>query len=92
MNIIHCRKSSAYFSFILIYTLKFCLHKYVEEDESIITAVSLSSLNSSSVIFKTTVLYHLKLSLMIYQLTTKLGPPPILFQAKNWQNHLSCKS
>lgn len=28
---------------------------------------------------------------MIYQLT-KLGSPLLLFQARNWQNHLSCKS
>lgn len=42
--------------------MKCCLHRYVDEDESINIAVSVSSLNSSSVIFKTTVLYHLKLS------------------------------
>lgn len=90
MNITCYKKTSADFSFFLIYTLLnfVYINKLKRMRVLLIKQCQFFELlayiqNHSDLSFK--------LFLMIYQLTTNLGPPLLLFQAKNGQRYLSCK-
>lgn len=66
------------------------LFTQVNGEWSFVVSTSLNSLNSSKLFAKNrVVIYHQKLFLIIYQLTTPLDPCSVLLKARNWKGFVT---